>query len=114
MSLSRPIVTVLQECESAFSRPARRKMQILIGGTLLARARRTMAAALYQMGLSEAPQLYPLPSRAQSCSIVGIGIESAPAGAVRTDIWGGRWRPHVRYQRDLGSALGPPHLHAGA
>ena len=34
MSLSQPIVTVLQEFESAFSRPTWRNVQVLIVGTL--------------------------------------------------------------------------------
>jgi hypothetical protein len=54
MSLSQPIVTVLQEFASAFSQPTWSKVQVLIVGTLLARGRRTVAAALRQTGLSEA------------------------------------------------------------
>jgi hypothetical protein len=57
MSLSQPIVTVLQEFESAFSRSTWRKVQVLIVGSLVARGRRTVAAALRQMGLSEALNL---------------------------------------------------------
>jgi hypothetical protein len=37
MSLSQPLVTVLQEFGSAFSRPTWSKVQVLIVGTLLAR-----------------------------------------------------------------------------
>jgi DDE superfamily endonuclease len=55
MSLSQPLVTVLQEFGSAFSRPTWRKVQVLIVGTLLARGRRTVTAALRQMGLHDAP-----------------------------------------------------------
>jgi hypothetical protein len=55
MSLSQPLITVLQEFESAFSRPTWSKMQVLIVGTLLARGRRTVTAALRQMGLHDAP-----------------------------------------------------------
>lgn len=54
MSLTDPITTVLQEFETAFSRPTWRKVQVLLVGTLLARGRRTVAAALRQMGLHEA------------------------------------------------------------
>jgi hypothetical protein len=57
MSLSQPIVTVLQEFESAFSRLTWRKVQVLIVGSPVAQDRRTVAAALRQMGLSEAPNL---------------------------------------------------------
>jgi hypothetical protein len=55
MSLSPPPVTVLQEFGSAFSRPTWSKVQVLIVGTLLARSRRTVAAALRQMGRHDAP-----------------------------------------------------------
>jgi hypothetical protein len=51
MSLSEPMMSVLSEFESAFSQPTWRKVQVLILGTLLARGRRTVTAALRQMGL---------------------------------------------------------------
>jgi hypothetical protein len=51
MSLSQPIMSVLCEFESAFSQPTWSKVQVLIIGTLLARGRRTVTAALRQMGL---------------------------------------------------------------
>jgi hypothetical protein len=54
MSLSEPIMSVLCEFASAFSQPTWSKVQVLILGTLLARGRRTVTAALRQMGLSEA------------------------------------------------------------
>lgn len=54
MSLSEPMRSVWCAFESAFSQPAWRKVQVLILGTLLARGRRTVAAALRQMGLHEA------------------------------------------------------------
>jgi DDE superfamily endonuclease len=54
MSLSEPIMSVLCEFESAFSPPTWSKIQVLIIGTLLARGRRTVTAALRQMGLREA------------------------------------------------------------
>ena len=54
MSLSEPMTTVLCEFDPAFSPPTWRKVQVLIVGTLIARGRRTVAAALRQMGLHEA------------------------------------------------------------
>jgi DDE superfamily endonuclease len=54
MSLSEPIMSVWCEFESAFSQPTWNKVQVLIIGTLLARGRRTVTAALRQMGLHEA------------------------------------------------------------
>jgi DDE superfamily endonuclease len=61
MSLSQPIITVLQAFASAFSQPTWSTVQVLMVGTLLARGRRTVAAALRQMGLRTAPHfsLYP-------------------------------------------------------
>jgi hypothetical protein len=53
MSLSPEIVTVLAIFQSAFTCPTWDKAQVLIIGTLLARGRRTVAAALRQMGRGE-------------------------------------------------------------
>jgi hypothetical protein len=47
-------MSVLCEFESAFSQPTWSKVQVLVLGTLLARGRRTVTAALRQMGLHEA------------------------------------------------------------
>jgi DDE superfamily endonuclease len=55
MSLSEPLMSVLCEVETAFSQATWSKLQVLIIGTLLARGRRTVAAALRQMGLCDAP-----------------------------------------------------------
>jgi hypothetical protein len=54
MSLSEPMMSVLCEFESAFSQATWSKIQVLIIGTLLARGRRTVTAALHQMGLCDA------------------------------------------------------------
>jgi DDE superfamily endonuclease len=54
MSLSEPIMSILCEFESAFSQPTWSKIQVLIIGTLIARGRRTVTAALRQMGLCDA------------------------------------------------------------
>ena len=50
MSLSPEIVTVLAIFQSAFTCPTWDKAQVLIIGTLLARGRRTVTAALRQLG----------------------------------------------------------------
>jgi hypothetical protein len=50
MFLSEPIMSVWCEFESAFSQPTWSKIQVLIIGTLIARGRRTVTAALRQMG----------------------------------------------------------------
>jgi hypothetical protein len=55
MSLADPIVMVLHEFESAFSRPTWSKVQVLIVGTLFAHGRRTVAAALRTLGVHDAP-----------------------------------------------------------
>jgi DDE superfamily endonuclease len=53
MSLEEPMMTVVHEFESAFSRPTWGQVQVLIIGPLWARGRRTVAAALRQMGVHE-------------------------------------------------------------
>src|SRR5437867_3574817 len=53
MSLSPEIVTVLAIFQSAFTCPTWDKAQVLIIGTLLARGRRTVTAALRQLGRGE-------------------------------------------------------------
>ena len=50
MPLSPEIVTVLAIFQSAFTYPTWEKAQVLIMGTLLAHGRRTVTAALRQMG----------------------------------------------------------------
>jgi hypothetical protein len=47
-------MSVWCECASAFSQPTWRKVHVLLLGTLLARGRRTVTAALRQMGLCDA------------------------------------------------------------
>lgn len=54
MPLSEPILTVLREFQSAFSQPTWNHVMVLIAGTILARGRRTVAAALRHSGLSDA------------------------------------------------------------
>ena len=54
ISLSEPILTVLRDFESAFSQSTWQKAQVLLAGTLLARGRRTVSAALRHAGLAEA------------------------------------------------------------
>src|SRR5262245_47711795 len=54
MSLPKTIITVWQEFQPAFSPATWNKLQVLIMGTLLARGRRTVTAALRTMGLSAA------------------------------------------------------------
>ncbi len=52
MPLSTPILTVMQHFESAFSPPTWHHVQVLIVGTLLARGRRSVTAALSPHGLA--------------------------------------------------------------
>ena len=51
MSLPSPIITVLAHFQPLFTAPTWKKVVILLVGTLLARGRRTVTAALRQMGL---------------------------------------------------------------
>lgn len=53
MSLPTPIIQVLQHFRPAFTRPTWDKALVLLAGTLLARGRRTVTAALKQMGLHD-------------------------------------------------------------
>ena len=56
MPLSDTILTVMREFQSAFSQPTWSKVQLLIVGTILARGRRTVTAALRQVGLNDETQ----------------------------------------------------------
>ncbi len=53
MSLPTPIIQVLQHFRPAFTRPTWSKALVLVVGTMLARGRRTVTAALKQMGLHD-------------------------------------------------------------
>jgi hypothetical protein len=53
MLLSEPILTVMREFQSSFSFTTWCKVRLLIVGTILARGRRTIAAALRQTGLGD-------------------------------------------------------------
>ena len=53
MSLPSEITAVLSVFQSVFTAPTWSKVQVLLVGTLLARGRRTVAAALRQMGHDE-------------------------------------------------------------
>ena len=54
MPPSDAIVTLLDAFRPEFTKPTWNKVLVLIGGTILARGRRTVAAALRQMGLADA------------------------------------------------------------
>ena len=51
MFLPQEIITILNHFEPAFTRPTYQKAMVLVVGTILARGRRTVTAALRQMGL---------------------------------------------------------------
>jgi hypothetical protein len=53
MFLPAEIITVLSQFQPAFSAPTFRKVIVLVVGTLLGRGRRTVAAALRQVGLAD-------------------------------------------------------------
>ncbi len=55
MSLPDPIIQVLLHFRPAFTRPTWHKVLVLVVGTILARGRRTVTAALKQMGLHDEP-----------------------------------------------------------
>jgi DDE superfamily endonuclease len=53
MSLPDPIIQILLQFRPAFTRPTWHKALVLVVGTILARGRRTVTAALKQMGLHD-------------------------------------------------------------
>ena len=55
MPCSDPIIAMLAPFRPLFTAPTRKKMEILLRGTLLARGRRTVTAALRQMGHHQDP-----------------------------------------------------------
>ena len=61
MSLPAEINAVLSVFQSVFSAPTWAKVQVLLVGTLLARGRRTVSAALRQTGHGD-DKAYSLPS----------------------------------------------------
>jgi hypothetical protein len=56
MSLSKPILSVLSHFRSAFTQPTWEKVQVLFTGTILARGRRTVTAALRATGHEHDPR----------------------------------------------------------
>jgi hypothetical protein len=75
MSLSPEISAVLTPIQNLFTAPTWHKVQVLLLGTLLARGRRTVTAALRQMGLGDAPGF----SSTIRCSIAPVGLRSKAA-----------------------------------
>jgi hypothetical protein len=55
MPCSDPIIAMLAPCRPVFTAPTWKKMVILLRGTLLARGRRTVTAALWQAGHQQDP-----------------------------------------------------------
>src|SRR3954451_1563404 len=55
MSLAQPLLSVLDHFRSAFTRPTWEKVLVLVTGTLLARGRRTVTAALRATGYEQDP-----------------------------------------------------------
>ena len=55
MPCADPIITMLEPFRPLFTGPTWKKMLILLRGTLLARGRRTVTAALWQTGRKPVP-----------------------------------------------------------
>jgi hypothetical protein len=70
MSLPRPIRAVLAPFEPLFTAPTWKKVMTLLIGTRFSRGRRTVRAALRQMGLQMNGQFSLCASRAQSSALV--------------------------------------------
>src|SRR4051812_24877352 len=92
MSLPEPILTVLAHFRSAFTRPTWEKVLVLVTGTVLARGRRTVAAALRATGHDRDPlfsRFHAVFSRARwsaldlSRRLLGLLVTAfAPAGGL--------------------------------
>ena len=96
MSLSQPILTLLSHFQAAFTTPTWQKMIVLLTGTLLARGRRTVAAALRQMGQEKTPHPSQISSSTQSSALVSTTTESMLARLVGRDVCAGGRHPGDR------------------
>jgi hypothetical protein len=78
MPLPDAILEVLMTFRPLFTAPTWRKLMILLTGTLLAEARRTVAVALRHSGKSMAGNWSNFRSVAQSSPLVALSGESPP------------------------------------
>jgi hypothetical protein len=97
MSLSSPIITVLAHFQPLFTAPTWKKGVTLLIGMLLARGRRTVTAALRQMGHQMDGQVQPISSGAQPRSLVVVGSESAPVASLGQQLCHSRWERRDRH-----------------
>src|ERR1700757_858677 len=90
MPLSDPMREVLTAFQPLFTAPTWRKLMTLLTGTLLARGRRTVAAALRASGNEQATNWSLCASGAQPSTLVSVGGESPIAPADRRDVCASR------------------------
>jgi hypothetical protein len=83
MSLPSPIITVLAHFQPLFTAPTWKKVVTLLVGTLLARGRRTVAAA---DGTADGHALQWVSSGAQSCALVAAWSEQETITGARADL----------------------------
>ena len=79
MSHSDPIIPILAQFRPLFTAPTWKKMMTLLTGTILARGRRTVTAALWQTGHHLDSNFSQVSPGAQSSALVSFGAESAIA-----------------------------------
>jgi len=112
MSLSEPILTVLREFESAFSQPNWQRAQVLLVGTLLARGRRTVTAALRHAGLGEAADFSSYHQVLNRAHWSALALSRRLLQSlIRAFVVLSRGAD-LRRRRDARAAVGAPHLQA--
>jgi hypothetical protein len=87
MSLPSPIIAVLAHFQPLFTAPTWSKVVLLLVGTLLAHGRRTVTAALRQVGQQSNAHSSRLPSGPQPCALVGLTSEPTTLASIGEYLW---------------------------
>jgi hypothetical protein len=102
-----PSIPLLAAFRPLFTTPTWTKMLTLLRGTLLARGRRTVTAALWQTGHAQDPHFsafHQVLNRARGLAATG---ESVLTLAHHPDLCPSWRQPRYRHRRNAGTALGP-------
>ena len=94
MSLKSPIRAVLAHFEPLFTAPTWRKVVMLLVGTRLSRGRRTVTAALRQVGQQSNTHFSNFHQGPESCSLVGLGSEPTTVASIDEYLWRRRDERH--------------------
>src|SRR5262249_6889502 len=106
MPCSDPIIAMLAPFRPLFTAPTWKQMGILLRGTLLARGRRTVTAALWQTGQQQDPHFSTLHQVRQSRSLGSPGGASALPHPALADLGSGRRNAGWGDRRNAATALG--------